>query len=241
MSYKQEDIELTQDAARKMIEFYSQESNVDLLVNQIREENFLGNFNSIVTFFLKHFLSVMEVDKNISLVVPLNKIIRKEGRDMGENTVLSGVKVAYVTYLAICLVNKGLKKHNWQILVELDRILPFTELENAELNAKLLGVEFASTKLLINSKNISVLKNTSPFIGKGRCPFTSNSHGIQLNKNLSSTMRIFFNNFLEKLNLESQYKECFEDKTPDFVNVLLGRFEINEDHLKKYPQYFQEL
>ena len=236
--YNEEDIGIVQDVVEAMIQILD------------NKENFLTIFldKNIV---INSFKDLYEL---IFIQLSLNLKHYSLNREINETKIFQGITTALLFYITTFLVSKGLKKHNYKISVEFYYLLPYSMQENIGFNQLILGIRKKEPKLFSGNvsysldKNIPLLKNKMIIFGgdksrKVGCPYTQNKNGKQLNQNLSDSMltllELLYSQILQYY--EKEYENSPISKTPDFVNLLLGRFEINEEHLLKYPQFFQRI
>ena len=221
--------------------FYKNYDSYELLINQFKIEifNYLDNIRNI--------------DSNLRIKKPDNsKITEKKvmrlssiGKVEGSSTIRVGVYTFVIIYLALFLISKGLEKHGFRISKNFFTRLPYTSFDAMRHNVWALGIDDTNTHLFnpISLKlKIPMLIDDDYVFGGGACPFSRESKGKNLNLDLYHTCMSFFDLFYaQKLSeYETKFEESSIDDTPDFVNIMLGRFEgINIEHLKGKPHLFE--
>ncbi|MCH8519962.1 MAG: hypothetical protein LAT82_04380 [Nanoarchaeota archaeon] len=232
--YFEDEILLTQEVVKEIIIILE---NKEELVDQLFDFD-LNSFEDLI---------------NSIFTVIYIKLTKLKNEFVNETKLSQGLTTATLFYCAIFLISKGLQKKGYKIDNNFYKLIPYSSQENLEINRKILGIEknkkfFFKDSSFTLSLDISLLTNSMFIFGGDKtrrvgCPYTQNNSGKKLNQDLSIIFLQFLDLLYNKIlkNKEQQYEETPLNRSPDFINVLLGRFEINEEHLQNYPQYFTKL
>lgn len=246
--YDPGDIKKVQDATNILIDFLN--DNKENIVEYLKK-NSLESFQKIILVIFKllkeNHISIFqdspefEIHKGVLWEYLMNCKVKT-------STIEQGIGTMTITYLALFCISKGLGKEKWSIKKELFLKLPQTSLSNVGYNDHILGLR----TIKHHDRSVEYSFSTQVFLVKshmlifqdGICPFMRGGViGKKLNQNLSNSMLDFLELLYSQILIyyERDYRNSPTNKTPDFVNVLLGRFEIDEKHLQKYSQFFQKI
>ena len=233
--YFEDEIELTQEVVQEVIILLQ---NPQTLLEEISEFE-LNSFEDVIS--------------SIQVVIYL-KLSKKKDKIVNETTFSQGLTTAIIFYNALFFISKGLERqYKYTLNKKLFELIPYSMQENIGINQSILGIQkikrrFRKDYYFSISTTIPLVTSSMFIFGgdktrKVGCPYTQNNEGKILNKELSSSLLNFLNLIYLKIlrNLLEDYSNISEDRTPDYINVLLGRFELNQIHIEKYPQFFQKL
>lgn len=163
------------------------------------------------------------------------------------STISQEIGIMMIMYFALFCISKGLNKKRWDVRKKLFLKLPQSSLSNLSHNYQILGlrsIKYPDNTVEDNlSSQVFLVKSHMPIFQDGICPFMRRGViGKDLNEKLYSSMIDFLELLYSQIlqHYEREYENTSTYKTPDFVNILLGRFEIDETHLGGYPQFFQK-
>ena len=233
--YSPEQIELTQKVVQEVILVLQ---NTNELLEEISEFK-LDSFEDIISSLF---------------AVIYTKLSSKKNQEIRDTALSRGIFTAIIFYTALFSISKGLERtYGYKLNNSIFQLIPYSMQENIGINQEILGVQkikktFRNNSHFSISTNIPLITDSIFILGGDKtrrvgCPYTQNSNGKELNRVLSDSLL----NFLELLyqgilkNFLETYSNMPENKTPDYINVLLGRFEINLAHLEKNSQFFQKL
>ncbi|MFT4244300.1 MAG: hypothetical protein ACMXYB_02490 [Candidatus Woesearchaeota archaeon] len=257
-TYSSDDIEYSQMVVKHLIFLFSKKGK---FLNSLFFRDY-DSFHFLVAVFKNEIFNYLDNNKNIDSNLRIKKpdnstIIEKTvmrlsstGEVKGSSTIREGIYTFVVLYLTLFLISKGLEKHGFRISKNFFIRLPYTSFDAMKHNIPVLGIDDTNIHLFntISLKlKIPILIDDEYIFGGGACPFSrvkkgEEKKGQELNNNLYNACMSFFDLFYaQKLSkYEITFKNSPIDKTPDFVNIMLGRFEeINIEHLKKNSHLFE--
>lgn len=226
--YSAEDIEKVQNLCSQLM--YHLSNDQEVILKNI-EKNRPSNY---------HYLSKLLYDYFYEKTDSRTIFTRIGKRD---KPLFSGVGTFLSFYITLFLLSKGIEKHGFKISSQLFRQLPFFSFEYLEYNSKVVGNTKQGRNYAI-STHVPILIDSEFIFGKGACPLVHGKKGMGLNINSYQN----FNTFFEKLytqilkRYEIQFQNMPREQTPDFVNILLGRFDsIKYERLRKRKDLFESL
>lgn len=233
--YFEDEIELTQEIVQEIIIVLQ---NTDLLLQEISEFS-LNSFEEFIS--------------SLHAVIYI-KLSNKRDDNVNGTKLSQGLTTAIIFYCALFFISKGLEReHKYELNKKLFELIPYSMQENIGINQEILGVQkikktFRNNSHFSISTNIPLITDSIFILGGNQsrrvgCPYTQNSNGKELNRDLSDSLLNFLELLYQRIlkNFLETYSNIPENKTPDYINVLLGRFEINLAHLEKNSQFFQKL
>lgn len=251
--YEEEDIDYLQIIVSKIIEIL-QSKRSEILIKRLKNNisSFHDFWEIIRDFFVDEIGRDRELNKELIRRKKAGHILEKEIGKKGifdKETVLAGMNTFIIIYIASFFISKGLEKKGFKLSNFFFIILPYFSSKNQTINKRILGINPKYTVFRTLDKvefllDIPLVKETFLKMGGGACPFTSsteNTNGKKLNADLSRTMIFFLDDVYRfvLIKYEEAYKNSSINQTPDFVNVLLGRFEINEEHLLSLEKFIE--
>lgn len=252
--YDEEDIDNVKAVVEEMICVFKDEGFRLKILEDLKMyhamKGFEDNFqNAIKNFIIYNF--ELKLKQKKSYVINYLEYEVKGGQT---NEITNGLGTFLTFFVALFLYSKGLKRKNMKITNKLFLMLPYSSFENLEENEVILGYK---KNFSIFKFNDSYLNNKPPFLNNAMfilgqskdqkesggvgCPYVRGKGSKEINDDLVKAF-LDLMEYINKHFLEPNITE-FENskKAPVFVNILLGRFEINEKHLKSYPQFFQRI
>lgn len=248
--YEPEDIERVEEVVKITIDILNSDDERNqilytinqLLTKEPTTENLVSSLENLFSEKINQILNSNNRNRNIF------QLINKRSKLKG------GIQTFIRSYLVLFLISKGLEfKYGYKVTSNLFELLPYSSFNNITQNNSILGILNSPSRNPKLTLSIPLLTNSMLVFGRSEedklkkvsasCPYTRVQDGKDLNKTLALSMLYFLQNLFELCftNITQNYLDKSINNTPMFVNYLLGRFEINELHLKRYSQFFEKL